>query len=82
MSKKGYNYWNNWLQSALADTDCVRWQDGDCAVRTDGGGNDNDNNSPDESTPTPTSCSDDSNFRFQREEIERTAIGLVENPNK
>jgi hypothetical protein len=65
LSKKGYKYWNNWLQSALADTDCVRWQDGDCAVRTDGGG--------DESTPTPTassspsssSCSDDPNFRFR-----------------
>jgi hypothetical protein len=65
LSKEGYNYWNNWLQSALADTDCIRWQDGECAVRTDGGGNDNDNNSPDESTPTPTSCSDDPNFRFK-----------------
>ncbi|MGK3738552.1 MAG: hypothetical protein ACI90V_005399, partial [Bacillariaceae sp.] len=65
LSKEGYNFWNDWLQSALADADCVRWQDGDCAVRTDGGGNEDDNNSPDESTPTPTSCSDDPNFRFR-----------------
>ena len=70
LSKEGYNYWNAWLQSALVDNDCIRWQDGNCAMRTDsngddggggGGGdvgNNEDNNNPIEYTtspsPTPT----------------------------
>jgi len=66
LSKEGYNYWNAWLQSALADNDCIRWQNGNCAIRTDsngdgGGGDDGnneDNNNPIEYTtspsPTPT----------------------------
>ena len=92
LSKEGYNYWNNWLQSALTDNNCVRWQDGDCAVRTDGdgdgdGNNEDNNNSPDESTSTPSSsssssssCSDDPNFRFRRNN--RNCDWVGRKPNK
>jgi len=69
LSKEGYNYWNAWLQSALVDNNCIRWQNGNCAIRTDsngdggggggGGGDDGnneDNNNPIEytSSPSPT----------------------------
>lgn len=30
LSNEGYSYWNQWLQSALADNTCTVWQSGSC----------------------------------------------------
>merc|ERR1711907_503774 len=65
----GYSYWNTWLQSALASTDCARWQDGSCADGESPNNNDDVNiDDDDDDDDDDGICKDDESFLYKGKE--------------